>query len=188
MSPKNRHDPAGHGPSAMSSQSTALTPCRRYSPSARPAPSKAKKRALSPESLWAKKTPGCVRLATIPESSTSDELATLPARAGGAYASQALHEPASGAESAGASLPLSPGLPSAPLVPALPLVPPLPALPPVPPLPALPSVPPLPALPSVPPLPALPSVPPLLESAEASGPLHGAGHAPGVSSSEPHPT
>ena len=51
MSATWTHEPLGHGPTAMSSQSRAVAPSRRSSAFNVPDSSMAKKCALSPESL-----------------------------------------------------------------------------------------------------------------------------------------
>src|SRR5262245_4979534 len=65
----------------MSSQSTADASETRYVASMVPSCRNAKRRGASPESLWAKSTPGCLRLTARPESSTASGERTVPVRA-----------------------------------------------------------------------------------------------------------
>src|SRR3989454_3915764 len=65
----------------MSSQSTARAPRTRTKPRSAPARSVAYTYASSPESLWVHSTPGCARLAAIPELSFTRGLCKVPVRA-----------------------------------------------------------------------------------------------------------
>src|SRR5213595_1362977 len=65
----------------MSSQSTARAPRIRTTPRSAPAKSVAYTYASSPESLWVHSTPGCARLAAIPELSFTRGLCRVPVRA-----------------------------------------------------------------------------------------------------------
>src|SRR5438067_2329876 len=65
----------------MSSQSTARAPRIRTEPRSAPAKSVAYTYASSPESLWVHSTPGCARLAAIPELSFTRGLCSVPVRA-----------------------------------------------------------------------------------------------------------
>src|SRR5438874_4011349 len=65
----------------MSSQSTARAPRIRTTPRSAPAKSVAYTYASSPESLWVHSTPGCARLAAIPELSFTRGLCSVPVRA-----------------------------------------------------------------------------------------------------------
>src|SRR2546421_724178 len=65
----------------MSSQSTARAPRIRTTPRSAPAKSVASTYASSPESLWVHSTPGCARLAAIPELSFTRGLCSAPVRA-----------------------------------------------------------------------------------------------------------
>src|SRR5260221_9301485 len=65
----------------MSSQSTARAPRIRTKPLSAPARSVAYTYASSPESLWVHSTPGCARLAAIPELSFTRGLCNVPVRA-----------------------------------------------------------------------------------------------------------
>src|SRR6185369_16366122 len=65
------HDPVGHGPTAMSSQSYAVTPSRWNSESTFAFSSMAKNRALSPESLCVYSTPAWRPLYASPDDSGS---------------------------------------------------------------------------------------------------------------------
>src|SRR5207249_518464 len=65
----------------MSSQSTARAPRIRTTPRSAPAKSVAYTYASSPESLWVHSTPGCARLAAIPELSLTRGLCSVPVRA-----------------------------------------------------------------------------------------------------------
>src|SRR5213594_2867468 len=65
----------------MSSQSTARAPRIRTTPRSAPAKSVAYTYASSPESLWVHSTPGCERLAAIPELSFTRGLRSVPVRA-----------------------------------------------------------------------------------------------------------
>src|SRR3989454_10774908 len=65
----------------MSSQSTARAPRTRTKPRSAPARSVAYTYASSPESLWVHSTPGCARLAAIPELSLTRGLCNVPVRA-----------------------------------------------------------------------------------------------------------
>src|SRR2546429_28200 len=65
----------------MSSQSTARAPRIRTTPRSAPAKSVAYTYASSPESLWVHSTPGCARLAAIPELSFTRGLCSAPVRA-----------------------------------------------------------------------------------------------------------
>src|SRR6266571_3008493 len=65
----------------MSSQSTARAPRIRTEPRSAPVKSVAYTYASSPESLWVHSTPGCARLAAIPELSFTRGLCSVPVRA-----------------------------------------------------------------------------------------------------------
>src|SRR5213596_1536612 len=65
----------------MSSQSTARAPRIRTEPRSAPVKSVAYTYASSPESLWVHSTPGCARLAAIPELSFTRRLCSVPVRA-----------------------------------------------------------------------------------------------------------
>src|SRR5881296_1453850 len=65
----------------MSSQSTARAPRIRTEPRSAPVKSVAYTYASSPESLWVHSTPGCARLAAIPELSFTRGLRSVPVRA-----------------------------------------------------------------------------------------------------------
>src|SRR5438093_1079267 len=62
----------------MSSQSTARAPRIRTEPRSAPVKSVAYTYASSPESLWVHSTPGCARLAAIPELSFTRRLCSVP--------------------------------------------------------------------------------------------------------------
>src|SRR5881394_3290677 len=80
VSPRYTHVPArvGHGPSAMSSQSTAPAPGTSRNPRSLPCTSVAYRYGPSPESLWVQRIPGCARLTATPELSTTRRLANRP--------------------------------------------------------------------------------------------------------------
>src|SRR6266566_223999 len=65
----------------MSSQSTARAPRIRTEPRSAPVKSVAYTYASSPESLWVHSTPGCARLAAIPELSFTRGLCSVPVSA-----------------------------------------------------------------------------------------------------------